>query len=87
MLKAVITTYWPPLVQDEKSQMPANVSEDYRGAQCTGTFMQTSAGAYSGWRRLPGSSNYSVVVGSQLTILVHLRMQAKSGAAAAAGGE
>ena len=90
MLKAVTTTYWSPLVQDERCQTPANVSKDYRGAQCTGTSMQSSGlppAPIQVGEDYPGSSNYSAVVGSQLTILVHLRVQAKSGGAAAAGGE
>ena len=90
MLKAVTTTYWPPLVQDEKCRTPANVSEDYRGAQCTGTFMESSglppAPVQIG-EDYPGSSNYNAVVGSQLTILVHLRLAPKGGGTPAAGGE
>ena len=90
MLKAVTTTYWPPLVQDEKCQTPANVSEDYRGAQCTGTFMESSGlppAPIQIGEDYPGSSNYNAVVGSQLTILVHLRLAPKSGGTPAVGGE
>ena len=90
MLKAVTTTYWPPLVQDEKCQTPANVSEDYRGAQCTGTFMESSGlppAPIQIGEDYPGSSNYNAVVGSQLTILVHLRLAPKAGGMPAATGE
>jgi hypothetical protein len=90
MLKAVTTTYWPPLVQDEKCQTPANVSEDYRGAQCTGTFMESSGlppAPIQVGEDYPGSSNYNAVVGSQLTILVHLHLAPKGGGMPAAGGE
>ena len=90
MMKAVTTTYWPPVVQDEKCQAPANVTEDYRGAQCTGTFME-SAGLPQAPTQVgedyPGSSNYSAVVGSQLTILLHLRLSATGSGTAAAAGE
>ena len=90
MLKAVTTTYWPPLVQDEKCRTPANVSEDYRGAQCTGTFMESSGlppAPIQIGEDYPGSSNYNAVVGSQLTSLVHLRLAPKGGGTPAAGGE
>ena len=90
MLKAAVTTYWPPVVQDEKCQTPANVSEDYRGSQCTGTFMESSGlppAPIQVGEDYPGSSNYSAVVGSQMTILVHLRLSPKSGGMPAAGAE
>ena len=88
MLKAVLTTYWPPLVQEEKCQAPANVSEDYRGAECTGTFMMSPglpAAPTTVGEDYPGASNYSAVVGSQLTILLHLQLapQASGGQAPA----
>jgi len=90
MLKAVTTTYWPPLVQDEKCQTPANVSEDYRGAQCTGTFMESSglpAAPVQVGEDYPGSSNYNALVGSQLTILIHLHLAPTGGGMSAGGGE
>lgn len=90
MLKAVTTTYWPPLVQDEKCQTPANVSEDYRGAQCTGTFMESSGlppAPVQVGEDYPGSSNYNALVGSQLTILIHLHLAPTGGGMSAGGGE
>jgi polyisoprenoid-binding protein YceI len=90
MMKAVVTTYWPPVVQDAKCQTPANVSEDYRGTQCTGTFMESSGlpqAPIQVGEDYPAASNYSAVVGSQLTILVHLRLGPRAGGAQAAGGE
>lgn len=78
LLKAAVSTYWPPLVQDAKCQPAPNISEDYRGAQCTGTVLQPPAlpqGPYSGAREdYPGPSDYNAVSGSNLAILLHLRL-------------
>src|SRR5271169_4931239 len=39
LVKTVISTYWPPVVQDEKCQA-SEASEAYKGAQCTGTVLE-----------------------------------------------
>jgi len=78
LLKAVVNTYWPPLVQDANCQPLGTVSEDYRGAQCTGTVLQPPAlpqGPYAGGREdYPGPSDYNAVSGNQLTILIHMHL-------------
>jgi polyisoprenoid-binding protein YceI len=78
LVKAVLTTNWPPVVQDEQCQNTAAPGgEDYRGVQCTGTFMQTSglppAPTQVG-EDYPGASNFNAVVGNQLTIQLHLHL-------------
>ncbi len=90
LVKAVVATNWPPVVEDEKCQAPANVSEDYRGFRCTGMFMQASGlppgpitqigEDYSG-----PPSNFNAVVGSHLNILLHLRLMAQASGQQAAG--
>ena len=85
LVKAVVSTNWPPLVQDEQCVTPAGGSEDYRGYKCSGTFMEapglppkpTQIG-----EDFPGASNFNAVVGNQLTIMVRLRL-----APLAAGGQ
>jgi polyisoprenoid-binding protein YceI len=76
LVKAVVGTYWPPVVQDKNCRVPA-ASEAYSGTQCTGTFLMppplpeapsTVAEDY------PGSSGFNTVVGERLTILVHMRL-------------
>jgi polyisoprenoid-binding protein YceI len=89
LLKAVIGTYWPPVVQDEHCQVPA-ASEAYRGAQCTGTFLGTPAlpeAPHAGNKEdFPGPANFNAVVGDRLTIVVHMRLTPTgSGAEATAG--
>lgn len=78
LLKAVIATYWPPVVQDENCRAPA-ADEGYAGAPCTGTFLQTptlpEAPRSSVGEDYPGGPpNFNSVVGNQLTILVHMRL-------------
>ncbi len=91
LVRTVVSTYWPPVVQDEKCQTPANVGEDYHGSECSGTFLETAAmpeapHAASG-EDVGIQQNFNAVVGNHLTILVHLRLMAKnSGELAAAGG-
>lgn len=90
LLTAVVATFWPPVVQDRKCQNPANVSEDYRGYRCTGTFMEatglppapvTQVGEdYSG-----PPSDFNAVTGSHLTILLHMRLTAKASGESAGG--
>ena len=40
LVKAVLNTYWPPVVQDEKCNPPSGPSEAYSGVKCTGTVLQ-----------------------------------------------
>lgn len=82
LVKAVISTNWPPLVQDEQCVTPAGGTEDYRGFQCSGTFMEapglpptpTQIG-----EDFPGASNFNTVTGNQLTIMVRLHLMPQAG--------
>jgi polyisoprenoid-binding protein YceI len=89
LLRAVLTTYWPPVVQNEKCQAPGGGSEDYRGAQCTGTFLHAP-----GLPQAPGTpvgedyptpNNFSAVVGSQLNIVLHMNLTPRASGEAAGG--
>ena len=92
LFKAVVATYWPPVVQDENCQTPSRVGEDYSGPHCTGNFIDapglpeeprgTSEEDYPG----PGNSGFNAVVGNQLTIAVHLRLKAATPAELKAAG-
>jgi len=78
LLKAVIATYWPPVVQDRNCQVPA-ASEAYGGAQCTGTFLMTpplpEAPHAANEEDAPGPANFNTIVGNQLTIALHLELK------------
>jgi polyisoprenoid-binding protein YceI len=85
LLKAVIGTYWPPVVQDKNCQVP-NPNEAYSGAQCTGKFLMTpalpEAPHADNAEDYPGPSNFNAVVGERLTILVHMRLTPSGSGAA-----
>ena len=90
LMKAVLDTRWPRLVQDEKCVMPATIGEDYPGASCTGDAVHlpsrpvVSAGIsedYSGARPAP------VEFGSSLTILVHMQLTSEGRQLSARAGQ
>ncbi len=89
LVKTVVNTYWPTLVQDQSCQTP-DASEAYSGSQCTGTFMAT-AGLPAEPRAANGEDigaqqNFNAIVGNRLSILVHMRLTQKgSGEQASAG--
>lgn len=91
LLKAVVNTYWPPLVQDAKCEPGSGNSEDYRGGQCTGTVLQPPAlpqGPYAGAREdYPGPSDYNAVTGNELSIVLHMRLVPTTSGSGTASGD
>jgi polyisoprenoid-binding protein YceI len=81
LVKTVVSTYWPPLVQEETCQAP-DVNEAYNGSRCTGTFMANAglpAEPHAGGGEDVGAQqNFSALVGNHLTILVNLRLIPKA---------
>jgi polyisoprenoid-binding protein YceI len=90
LVRAAVSTYWPPVVQDKNCQYPGNVGEDYHGAQCTGTFLEApglpEAPSGGSGEDVGNAQNFNAIVGNQLTILVHLRLAPKSSAEPGAAG-
>jgi polyisoprenoid-binding protein YceI len=91
LFKTVVSTYWPPVVQDENCQTPSAVGEDYSGPHCTGTFLHASGlpeEPRTTGEDYPGTSsnNFSAVVGNRLIISVHMRLK-PVGQQAQAGGQ
>jgi polyisoprenoid-binding protein YceI len=89
LVKAVIGTYWPPVIQDKNCQAP-NPSEAYSGAQCTGTFLEgpalPEAPHAANGEDIGVQTNFNSVVGRNLNIVVHMRLTpTASGAQATAG--
>ena len=79
LVKAVLSTNWPPVVQDENCQPSSSVGEDFSGGHCTGSFLDAPAlpedpGATAG-EDTGVRSNFSEVVGDHLAISVHLRLK------------
>jgi polyisoprenoid-binding protein YceI len=77
LLKAVMATNWPPVVEDKNCKVAA-ASEAYSGAECTGTMLMTQtlpeAPHAANQEDYPGPTNFNSVVGNQLTIAVHMRL-------------
>jgi hypothetical protein len=90
LVKTVVSTYWPPVVQDKNCQT-SDANEAYSGSQCTGTFLETpglpEAPHAANGEDVGVQQNFNAVVGNHLTIVVHLHLAANgSGEPAAAGG-
>jgi polyisoprenoid-binding protein YceI len=88
LVRTVVSTYWPTVVQDEHCQNP-DVSEAYSGPQCTGTFLEAPGlpGNYAANAEDIGiSQDSNAIVGNHLTVLVQLRLAPKGSAEAAVAG-
>jgi polyisoprenoid-binding protein YceI len=81
LVRTVVSTYWPPVVQDENCQVPA-ANEAYSGAQCTGTYLSTpglpEAPQAASAEDIGSQQNFNAMVGNHLTILVHLVLAPKA---------
>ena len=89
LVKTVVSTYWPPVVQDENCRVPSP-SEAYSGAKCTGTFLQTPSlpeapHAASG-EDIGSNQNFNTLVGERLDLVVHLRLTPGGSGGQMAGG-
>jgi len=89
LVKTVVSTYWPPLVQDENCRVPSP-SEAYSGAKCTGTFIQSpslpEAPHASGGEDVGSRQNFNTLVGERLDIAVHMRLRLMGSGGQMAGG-
>ena len=89
LVRTVVSTYWPPVVQDKNCHVP-EASEAYSGAQCTGTFLEPPAlpepPHAANAEDIGAAQNFNAVVGQHLTILVHMRLMAKATGERAAAG-
>ncbi len=78
LVKAVVNTYWPPVVQDQICQWPSNVGEDYDGAHCTGKLLSApglpDSPHAAGGEDVGTDSGFNSIVGNHLNILMHLRL-------------
>jgi polyisoprenoid-binding protein YceI len=90
LVRAVVMTYWPTMVQEESCQ-PSRVSEAYSGPKCTGTFMEAPTLPQSPQQAnvgedFPGPSGFNSVVGERLTLVVHMQLRPSGSEERAAGG-
>jgi polyisoprenoid-binding protein YceI len=89
LVKTVVSTYWPLVVQDKNCQTP-DASEAYSGSQCTGTFLETPGmpaepHAANG-EDVGTSQKFNEIVGERLAINVHMRLRPNAGGEHAMGG-
>jgi len=89
MVRAAVSTYWPPLVQEENCEVP--IANELNGSsQCTGTFLKTpeppKTPEAANRQDIHGSQKFNAIVGEHLTILVHMRLMPKASAERAAVG-
>ena len=93
LLRAVVNTYWPPLVQDANCQAASNPGRGRlsRWGMCSGTVLQPPAppqGPYSGaGEDYPGPSDYNAVSGNQLGIVLHMHLLPAGSTGAVATGD
>lgn len=91
LVRAVVSTYWPPVVQDENCQWPSSVGENYHGAQCTGKLLSApglpAAPHAANGEDIGVPTNFNAVVGNHLNIVVHLRLTPKASGEPADGGK
>jgi polyisoprenoid-binding protein YceI len=89
LVKTVVNTYWPTVVQDERCQVP-DANEAYSGSQCMGTYLSTAGlpaePHAAGGEDVGVPQNFNAIVGNRLTILVHLNLMAKASGEKAASG-
>lgn len=78
LVRSVLSTYWPPLVMDEKCNVPNAGTEAYSGAHCTGTYMENPSlpevPVAAGGADYPGSPDYNAIVGERVNIVLHLNL-------------
>jgi polyisoprenoid-binding protein YceI len=89
LVRTVVSTYWPPVVQDEHCQVP-EANEAYSGAQCTGTYLSTpglpEAPHAASAEDIGVPTNFNAMVGNRLTVLVQLRLAPKGSTEQAVAG-
>ena len=87
LVKTVVATYWPPVVQDENCQVP-DPNEAYNGSQCTGTYMSAQglpeAPHAAGGEDIGVQQGFNAMIGNHLSILVHMHLTPTSSVVQAA---
>jgi polyisoprenoid-binding protein YceI len=89
LVKTVISTYWPPVMQEESCQYPAGVSEAYTGAHCTGTYVKTTMPPeppVTTGEDFPGRQDFNTIVGEHLTITVNMHLTSLAAGMPTTGG-
>ncbi len=78
LARAVVSAYWPPLIEDHNCEAPEATGEAYRGQKCTGTFLMSpglppSPNARPG-EDYPGPQGFNAVIGERLSFQIQMEL-------------
>jgi polyisoprenoid-binding protein YceI len=89
LVRAVLNTYWPPVIEDQKCEYPATVGEDYHGAQCSGNLLMApglpEAPHAANAEDIGTFSDFNSIVGNHLSIALHIRLTPAGSSEAVSG--
>lgn len=89
LTRAIISTTWPPLIQDQKCETPAQ-GEAYSGHKCTGTYLSGPSLPASPYARAgedyPGPTDFNAIVGERVTFQIQMHLLAQGTGEPAASG-
>lgn len=89
LTRAIISTTWPPLIEDKKCEAPAQ-GEAYSGQRCTGTFLTPAfpVTSYSraGGEDYPGPTDVNEIAGQRVTFQIQMHLLAQGAGEQPAGG-
>ena len=92
LVTSVLSTYWPPVVEDKKCEVGSGGAEDYAGTSCTGKLVDDgkstpeSPSGVNSQEDYGTASDFNKVVAQHLDIHVHLNLRQSGAASAQAGG-
>ncbi|HVI09799.1 MAG TPA: YceI family protein [Candidatus Binatia bacterium] len=77
LVRAVVATYWPPVVEDKNCKFP-DANEAYHGAECMGKMLDAPSlpepPHAANAEDYPGPMDFNAIVANHLTISVHLHL-------------
>jgi polyisoprenoid-binding protein YceI len=88
LMKTVLGTYWPPVVQEEHCQPLPAASEAYSGTPCTGTFLiapTLPSPAVAANESYPGPEGFNAVTGDYLALSLSMRLTPRTAGKASGG--
>ena len=76
LARAVVSAYWPPLIEDRNCEAPAGTGEAYSGQKCTGTFLMSPGPPESPYTRpgedYPGPQGFNAVIGERVAFQIQM---------------
>jgi hypothetical protein len=76
LTSAVVSAYWPPLIQDHNCEAPEATGEAYSGQKCTGTFLMSPGLPPSPYARpgedYPGPQGFNAITGEHVVFQIQM---------------